>query len=96
MVTVVYITIAMTVCHSHSIIFFAQYLNALKALYATYLPLPLVHLTAPDGTQGVHIAPEAFEVASAEFKDEVEFWQNALPGKLKGQLASVSKLWCSK
>ena len=33
--------------------------------------------------------PEAFTVASNEFKDEVEFWQEALPGHLKVQLASV-------
>ncbi|KAE9411367.1 hypothetical protein BT96DRAFT_1011195 [Gymnopus androsaceus JB14] len=56
------------------------------SLYVSYLPTPLVLLTAADGQQNVHIAPEAFAIASAEFGDEIEFWQNALPGKLKGQL----------
>ncbi|KAF8622711.1 hypothetical protein AX15_006802 [Amanita polypyramis BW_CC] len=59
-------------------------------LYVTYLPLPLVLLTEKDGTQNVHIAPEAFSVASAEFKEELEFWQNALPGHLKGALSTLS------
>jgi hypothetical protein len=60
-----------------------------SAFYVTYIPLPLVLLTASDGSQNVHIAPEAFEVASREYKDDIEFWQQALPGHLKGQLASV-------
>ncbi|KAF5370878.1 hypothetical protein D9758_002013 [Tetrapyrgos nigripes] len=60
------------------------------SLYVSYLPTPLVFLTQPDGQQNVFIAPEAFDVASAEFGDEIEFWQNALPGKLKGQLESLS------
>ncbi|KAL0956526.1 hypothetical protein HGRIS_002667 [Hohenbuehelia grisea] len=60
------------------------------SLYLTYLPLPLVLLTESDGTQGVFIAPEAFAVATAEFGPEVSFWQDALPGKLKGRLASLS------
>ncbi|KAF4621280.1 hypothetical protein D9613_000757 [Agrocybe pediades] len=60
------------------------------SLYVTYLPLPLVLLTADDGSQSVHIAPEAFSVTSKEFEDEIEFWQNALPGHLKGKLASLS------
>ncbi|KAF9566684.1 hypothetical protein CPC08DRAFT_681942 [Agrocybe pediades] len=60
------------------------------SLYVTYLPLPLVLLTADDGSQSVHIAPEAFSVTSKEFEDGIEFWQNALPGHLKGKLASLS------
>ena len=60
-----------------------------SALYLTYIPLPLVLLTTSYGSQHVHIAPEAFAVALNEFKDSVEFWQQALPGYLKGQLASV-------
>lgn len=59
------------------------------AFFVNYLPTPLVLLTDSSGNQAVHIAPEAFKVASAEFPDQIEFWQNALPGKLKGQLASV-------
>lgn len=58
-------------------------------LYITYLPLPLVLLTGSDGSQSVHIAPEAFTLASAEFKEDIEFWQNALPGQLKGELSTV-------
>ncbi|TFK44792.1 hypothetical protein BDQ12DRAFT_673584 [Crucibulum laeve] len=60
------------------------------SLYVTYLPIPLVLLTGENGSQHVHIAPEAFQVASAEFGDEIEFWQQALPGDLKGKLASLS------
>ncbi|PPQ79960.1 hypothetical protein CVT25_003032 [Psilocybe cyanescens] len=60
------------------------------SLYVTYLPLPLVLLTAPDGSQNVHIAPEAFKVSSTEFKDGIDFWQESLPGHLKGELASLS------
>lgn len=59
------------------------------ALFLNFLPTPLTLLTDSDGIQSVHIAPEAFQVASAEFGNEIEFWQNALPGSLKGQLASV-------
>lgn len=61
----------------------------LQALYISYLPTPLVLLTSEDGSQNVHIAPEAFAVASAEFAEQIEFWQDSLPGDLKGQLASV-------
>ncbi|KAJ8077341.1 hypothetical protein PM082_001771 [Marasmius tenuissimus] len=61
------------------------------SLYISYLPLPLVLLTEADGkSQNVYIAPEAFKVATAEFGDEIEFWQDALPGKLNGQLESLS------
>ncbi|KAI0667292.1 hypothetical protein C8Q78DRAFT_1175982 [Trametes maxima] len=67
------------------------YINqCFDSLFLTYLPTPLVHLTDAWGRQSVHIAPEAFTVATAEFKDEVNFWQNALPGPLKGKLASLS------
>lgn len=58
----------------------------------TYLPLPLVLLTSEDGGQDVHIAPEAFSVAKAEFGEEIKFWQDALPDTLKGKLESVSLL----
>jgi hypothetical protein len=61
-----------------------------EALFLNFVPLPLALLTEKDGSQNVHIAPEAFQVASAEFGDEISFWQNALPGALKGQLQSVS------
>jgi hypothetical protein len=60
-----------------------------QGLYITYLPLPLALLTGKDNSQHVYISPEAFKVASREFKDEIDFWQQALPGHLKGQLASV-------
>lgn len=66
------------------------YTNAcFDSLFLSFLPLPLVLLTESSGFQAVHIAPEAFTVASAEFADEIDVWQNALPGALKGQLASV-------
>lgn len=60
------------------------------ALFLNFLPTPVVLMTNADGTQDVHIAPEAFAVASAEFSDQIDFWQNSLPGDLKGQLSSVS------
>jgi hypothetical protein len=60
------------------------------SLFVNFLPLPLVLLTDVDGAQHVHIAPEAFTVASTEFADEIDFWQKALPGKLNGQLSSLS------
>ena len=61
-----------------------------EALFLNYLPTPLVLLTDKHGLQAVHIAPEAFAVATAQFQDEIRFWQDALSGDLKGQLESVS------
>ncbi|KAG6885736.1 hypothetical protein C0993_010563 [Termitomyces sp. T159_Od127] len=46
--------------------------------FINYLPIPLVLLTEPDGTQNVYIAPEAFAVASVEFADEIQLWQDSL------------------
>uniref|UniRef100_A0A0W0FIA0 Uncharacterized protein n=1 Tax=Moniliophthora roreri TaxID=221103 RepID=A0A0W0FIA0_MONRR len=60
------------------------------AAFLNYLPVPLVLLTDAYGEQSVTIAPEAFLVASTEFADQIDVWQNALPGKLKGQLASLN------
>ncbi|KAF9479788.1 hypothetical protein BDN70DRAFT_806502 [Pholiota conissans] len=60
------------------------------SLFVNYLPTPLSLLTAADGTQSVHISPEAFSVASAEFPDQIDLWQNSLPGPLKGKLESFS------
>ncbi|KAK0461182.1 uncharacterized protein EV420DRAFT_1530760 [Desarmillaria tabescens] len=51
---------------------------------------PSVLLSDDTGAQHVHIAPEAFSVASAEFGDEIEYWQKRLPGTLKGKLQSLS------
>lgn len=62
----------------------------------TYLPTPLSVLTDSNGLQSIHIAPEAFTVASAEFADEIQVWQDALPGSLKGKLASVSSGCCAR
>jgi len=70
-----------------SLLFFS-YLYAV-ALFLNFLPTPLSLLTESDGSQNVHISPEAFQVASAEFPDQIDVWQNALPGPLKGKLASV-------
>ncbi|KAJ7754455.1 hypothetical protein B0H16DRAFT_1316217 [Mycena metata] len=58
--------------------------------FLNFLPIPLTLLTGEDGSQNVHIAPEAFEVASAEFADEISVWQDALPRALKGKLESLS------
>ncbi|KAK0212757.1 hypothetical protein DFS33DRAFT_1249679 [Desarmillaria ectypa] len=60
------------------------------SLYVSYIPTPLVLLSDTTGAQHVHIAPEAFSVASAEFGDEIEYWQKRLPGTLKGKLESLS------
>lgn len=62
----------------------------MTALYVTYLPLPLVLITNENGGQDVHIAPEAFTVSSAEFKEQMSAWQSDLPYPLRGQLESVS------
>ncbi|KAI0792260.1 hypothetical protein C8Q75DRAFT_792008 [Abortiporus biennis] len=67
------------------------YLNmCYDSLFVSFLPIPLVLLTDATGNQAVHIAPEAFTVASVEFADEIDVWQNALPGNLKGKLSSLS------
>ncbi|KAL0959839.1 hypothetical protein HGRIS_011515 [Hohenbuehelia grisea] len=58
--------------------------------FINYLPIPLVLLTEKDGSQTVRIAPEAFKVASAEFPDHIDFWQNSLKESLKGKLESLS------
>ncbi|KAJ6459724.1 hypothetical protein C8R47DRAFT_1243393 [Mycena vitilis] len=59
-------------------------------LFLNFLPIPLALVTETDGSQNVHIVPEAFQVASAEFPDEISVWQDALPGSLKGKLESLS------
>ena len=59
------------------------------ALYVTYLPVPLVLLTEEGGSQNVYIAPEAYNVAKAEFKDSLDFWENALPDALGLSLKKV-------
>ncbi|KAF9051848.1 hypothetical protein BJ165DRAFT_1413781 [Panaeolus papilionaceus] len=41
-------------------------------------------------SQNVHITPEAFNVSSAEFPDQIEFWQDVLPGSLRGKLDTLS------
>ena len=64
----------------------------ITAFYTNYLPVPLVLLTGRDGSQSVHIAPEAFNVSSAEFPDQIDVWQNALPFDLKGNLKSVRNI----
>jgi hypothetical protein len=68
------------------------------ALYTNFLPIPLAFLTEKDGSQNIHIVPEAFQIATAEFPDQISVWQDALPGSLKGKLesvrASVSSFCC--
>jgi hypothetical protein len=53
--------------------------------FVSYLPTPLVALNG-----SVHIAPEAFSVATAEFGDELRVWQAALPWHLRGKLAALA------
>ncbi|PPQ63478.1 hypothetical protein CVT24_005135 [Panaeolus cyanescens] len=60
------------------------------SLYVTYIPLPLVLVTNENGGQDVHIAPEAFAVASTEFQEQMSVWQSDLPYPLRGQLESLS------
>ncbi|KAJ2928316.1 hypothetical protein H1R20_g8781, partial [Candolleomyces eurysporus] len=43
-----------------------------------------------DGSQAVHIAPEAYDLAVAEFGDSLWFWEASLPRPLTGGLASLS------
>jgi hypothetical protein len=62
----------------------------MTALWVTYLPLPLSLLVDEDGSQSIYISPEAFTLASAEFADSIEWWQDELPGDLKGRLAELS------
>jgi hypothetical protein len=47
------------------------------SLFLTFLPFPVVLLDDASGNQQLHIAPEAFTVASAEFADEISFWESA-------------------
>ncbi|KAF7316315.1 Peptidase S41 family protein ustP [Mycena indigotica] len=58
--------------------------------FVNYLPIPLTLLTDKFGLQSVHIVPEAFDVAKAEFADGLDAWQDALPGDLKGRLDLLS------
>ncbi|KAL1690516.1 hypothetical protein GGG16DRAFT_125621 [Schizophyllum commune] len=51
--------------------------------FVNYLPTPLVLLTDSEGKQNVHIAPEAFSVASLEFADQIDNWQEAVNGTLE-------------
>lgn len=57
--------------------------------YTTYLPIPLVLLVDESGHQDVYIAPEAFSVTQKNFPEQIDTWQNALDGDLKGKLESV-------
>ncbi|KAF9525913.1 hypothetical protein CPB83DRAFT_858837 [Crepidotus variabilis] len=68
----------------------AAWVNYCYGLYVNYLPIPLSLITDSNGQQSIRIAFEAFDVAKAEFPDQVDVWQNALPGALKGKLSSLS------
>ncbi|KAF7296131.1 Peptidase S41 family protein ustP [Mycena kentingensis (nom. inval.)] len=63
------------------------------SLYISYLPTPLVLLTDSEGVQNVHIASEAFTVASAEFPDQIELWQDALNGQLESVRGLFRTFW---
>ncbi|KAG5641475.1 hypothetical protein DXG03_005115 [Asterophora parasitica] len=58
--------------------------------FVNYLPIPLSLITAKDGSQNVHISPEAFTVATAEFPDQIQFWQDSLKWPLTGKLQSLA------
>ncbi|KAH6913966.1 hypothetical protein BKA70DRAFT_1260005 [Coprinopsis sp. MPI-PUGE-AT-0042] len=66
------------------------YNRCFDSLWVTYLPLPLSLLTEEDGSQNIYVSPEAFTLASVEFADSIDWWQDALPGDLKGRLAELS------
>ncbi|KAH8099441.1 hypothetical protein BXZ70DRAFT_1009250 [Cristinia sonorae] len=69
----------------------AGYINACyDSVYLTLVPTPLVLLTDKRGDQYVHIAPEAWDLVSSSFSDQIDVWQNALPGNLRGKLKSLS------
>ncbi|KAJ4490168.1 hypothetical protein J3R30DRAFT_3419502 [Lentinula aciculospora] len=68
------------------------WINSCYALFLNFLPIPLVLLTDSNGTQNVHIAPEAFAVASAEFPDEISVWQEALPPAVQLQSLDGAKV----
>ena len=59
-----------------------------EAAFLSFLPTPLVLLTDAHGEQAVHIAPEAFNVTSLEFPDQIDIWEKALPESVEG-LSSV-------
>jgi hypothetical protein len=63
------------------------------ALYISFLPIPLVLLTDSKGAQSIHISPVAFSVAKAEFPDQIDVWQKALPPVLVGKLESVCPIF---
>ncbi|TDL26162.1 hypothetical protein BD410DRAFT_716722 [Rickenella mellea] len=68
-----------------------RYINfCYDSLFGTYFPLPLTLLTDSNGEQAIHISPDAFLVISNAFADQIPIWQNALPGDLKGKLATLS------
>ncbi|KAH8077074.1 hypothetical protein BXZ70DRAFT_705743 [Cristinia sonorae] len=60
------------------------------SVFLNFLPIPLVYITDNRGVQHVHIAKDAFEVASKEFADQIDVWQNALPRNLRGKLSSLN------
>ena len=51
-------------------------------------------MTDSIGTQSVYVAPEAYKVASAEFGEDIQFWEDALLGQLAGKLSSVCISLC--
>jgi len=64
-------------------------LTCSTALFINYLPTPLVLLTDKSGKQSVHIAYEAYSVASTTFPaDQLKVWEDALPWGIS--LKSVS------
>lgn len=67
-------------------------INRREAAFPSFIPTPLVLLTDSHGEQSVHIAPEAFNVTSVEFEDQLDVWQDALPEAFDGDLSSVGHM----
>ncbi|KIY48535.1 hypothetical protein FISHEDRAFT_43153 [Fistulina hepatica ATCC 64428] len=60
--------------------------------YTTYLPIPLVLLVDETGAQDIYIAPEAYEVASSAFPDQLDIWEDALGDNLTLESLSGAKV----
>jgi len=59
------------------------------ALWVNYVPAPLVLLAEENDTQAIYISKSAFNISGAMFGDDLQFWQDALPGNLSGRLDLV-------
>jgi len=62
-------------------------------LWVNYVPAPLSLLAGENGTQGVYISQSAFNISKAMFGEDLQFWQNVLPGELEGHLDLVRRAY---